>query len=45
MKMRNLLALEEPGKGCPEAFSHYMLGNVTIPFVDGLSSDLTFGFK
>ena len=45
MKIRDLLALEEPGKGCPDAFSHYMLGNVTIPFVDGLSNNPTFGLK
>ena len=45
VKIRDLLALEEPGKGCPDAFSHYMLGNVTIPFVDGLSNDPAFGSK
>ena len=45
VKIKNLLTLEEPDKGCPEAFSQYMLGNVTIPFVDGLSNDATFGLR
>ena len=45
VKMKNLLALEAPGQGCADAFNYYMLANVTTPFVAGLSSGASFGFK
>ena len=45
VKMKNLLALEAPAENCAAAFNHYMLANVTTPFVAGLSSDASFGFK
>lgn len=45
MKIKNLLSLAAPGKGCPDAFNNYMLANVTTPFVSGLSNDASFGFK
>ena len=45
VKIKNLLALEAPNSGCADAFNHHMLANVTTPFVAGLSSDASFGFK
>jgi len=45
VKIKYLLALEAPNSGCADAFNQHMLANVTTPFVAGLSSDASFGFK